>query len=170
MDALDTLFGQIVAVAAQHDMDATIVGGRRWVPSTAEEAGYFDDGRLLKLHPKGVPSRQLLEIELDQTLRIYKHRELGLTEQFKGRSVTVRWVLGFIAANAVLARQVSQDRERTPTINESVAPPTPFAPEELQALQAERHSVSCFCRGLFETCLRCYGTGAYVVDGLGNPV
>jgi hypothetical protein len=171
MDELERLLVEISVVAARHGMSAAIVGSCGWIsPMTSYEPGYYDDGRLLKLTPEGVPNRPLLEIELHLSrLRIYKHRELGLTERFKGRDITVKWVAAFIEANAALAQQLREEGARVAP-NESPSIPPPWAPEELRALRTERHPINCSCGGVNELCARCFGSGTYTVDGLGGPV
>jgi hypothetical protein len=170
MDALDTLMRAISDTAVQHGMEATMVGSRRWISATADEPGYTDDGRLLKLIPRGVPTRPLLEIELDgATPRIYKHRESDLTARFKGRAVTATWVAGFISANSALAHELLSNHA-VPRTPQRASEPQPFVPMEWAALHAERHTVTCSCGGRTETCSRCFGTGTYQVDGLGNAI
>jgi hypothetical protein len=169
MDALDSLLEQIKPVASEHGMDAYIVGSVRWVPPTDHHDGYVDDGRLLKLAPIGVPSRPLLEIEQNNGLRLYKHRDAAATRQYKGRPISAKWVFGFISANSELARQLS-NAQPPPKPSEPPPPPMPYSQQELDALHRERHEQSCSCRGMSENCPRCYGSGKYVVDGLGNRV
>lgn len=40
----------------------------------------------------------------------------------------------------------------------------------IEDLRSERHVVACTCRGEVEGCARCYGSGEYIKDGLGNIV
>ena len=170
MDALDSLLEKITPAAREHGMDAYIVGSIRWVPPTDYHEGYVDDGRLLKLAPIGVPGRPLVEIEVRNGTRLYKHRDPALTRQYKGRFINVKWVLGFISANSELARQLSSI---TPPPNPSVEPappPMPYSQQELDALHEKRHEQSCSCQGTNESCPRCYGSGKYMVDGFGNRV
>ena len=170
MDALDSLLEQIIPVASQHGMDAYIVGSVSWVPATYDHDGYLDDGRLLKLSPAGVPSRPLLAIELSDGLRLYKHKDSALTRQYKGRSITPKWVLGFIAANIDTARHIHNDPPAPKSEPEPRPSPAAYTQQELDELHQERHEVSCSCGGTAENCGRCYGSGRYTVDGLGNRV
>ncbi len=38
----------------------------------------------------------LLEVELNNGLKLYKHRTVSLTQQHKGHIVNVEWINGFI--------------------------------------------------------------------------
>ncbi len=170
MDALESLLEQITPVASQHGMDAYIVGSAYWVPATYDHDAYLEVGRLLKLSPAGVPSRPLLEIEMIDGLRLYKHKDSTLTREYKGRSITSKWILGFIAANAEAAQHISKNPPAPKYEPEPPPNPAPYTQKELDDLHIERHEVSCSCRGVTESCGRCYGSGRYTVDGLGNRV
>lgn len=39
-----------------------------------------------------------------------------------------------------------------------------------ETLKSQRHVVACSCRGEVEGCIRCYGSGEYIKDGLGQIV
>lgn len=170
MDDLESLLEQIMPVASQHGMSAYIVGSANWVPAIYDDDGYLDDGRLLKLSPIGVPSRPLLEIEMSNGLRLYKHKDSALTRQYKGRSITPKWVLGFIEANAEIAQHISNNPPAPKPRPEPPPKSAPYTQQELYSLQKERNEVSCQCRGMTEDCRRCFGSGHYTVDGLGNRV
>jgi|JI10StandDraft_1071094.scaffolds.fasta_scaffold87644_5 hypothetical protein len=174
MDALYRLLRQIGSVASQHGMSAYIVGSAKWVPASHDHVGYFDDGRLLKLSPIGVPSRPLLEIELNDGLRLYKHIDSELTRRYKGRSITTKWVIGFIEANAENAQHIS-DNQPTPKSEPEPEPEPPpkyvqYTQKERDGLHKTRREVICQCRGNNEDCRSCFGSGHYTVDGLGNRV
>lgn len=170
MDVLDTLLGQIRTVASEHSMDAYIVGSLSWVPASDDHDGYLDDGRLLKLSPAGIPSRLLLEVELRNGLRLYRHRDTELTNQYKGRRITPKWVLDFIIANSELARQLSSNPPQLKPAPEPSPSPVSYSQQELDDLHQERREVNCACGGMVENCTRCYGSGIYIVDGLGKRV
>ena len=169
MDALDQLLSQTEQAATNHGMRAYMVGSKMWVPPSYDHDGYFDDGRLLKICPAGVPTCPLLEIELDLCLRIYKHRNSELTAAYKGRSITSAWVINFIVANAATAADIIANRPIVPALPEPT-PPKLLAPEDLEAIRNERKVVSCPCGGVSENCVRCYGSGFYTADGFGNRV
>ena len=168
MDALDSLLEQITQAATDRGMDAYIVGSQAWVPPTHDQDGYWNDGRLLKLSPTDMRTRPLLEVELAGCLRLYKHRDLQLTREHKGRPLSTKWVLGFIEYNSALAKQLLADQQ--PPTEQPEVPHLPYTTEELDALHAERNLINCSCRGTHEDCPRCYGFGSYLVDGLGNRV
>lgn len=171
LDALDYLLRDVTAHAAANGMQAYVVGSASWVPATYEHDGYLDDGRLLKISPKDVPSWPLLEVELNGYLRLYKHRDSELTRQYKGRRLTADWVLKFISANTTLAAEISANRAKSlPAEPVSAPEPPPLSPADAESLYKERITVQCSCGGRIEDCNRCYGSGSYVVDGFGHSV
>jgi len=64
-------------------------------------------GGLVKITPRGVPGKLLLELEqetimLDEAevygdVCLYRHRSAELTERYKGRRIHTEWVLQFLA-------------------------------------------------------------------------
>ena len=169
MDALELLLSQTEQTATNHGMQAYIVGSKRWVSSIYKFDGYFDDGRLLKICPVGVPTCPLLEIEMAWCLRIYKHRNAELTAIYKGRNITSKWVINFIVANAARAADIVINRPISPTFPEPTLPRL-LAPDEMETIRNERKVVSCSCGGVSENCVRCYGSGLYMINGFGNRV
>lgn len=170
VDRLSMLLEVVKDVAESCGMEARIVGHSGWVPATEEHAGYFDDGRLLKLVPKGNPSRLLLEVELSNgVLRLYRHRTPALTGLYRGAALSNGWVLGFIRANEALARDWSHQEVPEPQFKEQVTL-GPLSNEEVSQRRQERVEVRCGCGGQNERCMRCFGSGRYVLDGFGNRV
>ncbi|WP_416262349.1 hypothetical protein [Gibbsiella quercinecans] len=173
MDALDFLLEKIKPIASEHGINTYIVGSLQWVsPSDfiLDDDSYIDDGRLLKLSPIGIPSMPLLEIELNNGLRLYKHRDQALTLQYKGKSIGVKWVIGFILANSKLVQQIRNTHSLHITTIAPTSHPIPFSSQELNSLREERRGQVCSCQGMNENCSRCQGNGKYLVDGLGNSV
>jgi len=50
----------------------------------------------LKLSRSDDKTHVLLEVELNNGLKLYKHRTVSLTQQHKGHIVNVEWINGFI--------------------------------------------------------------------------
>jgi hypothetical protein len=168
MDAFERLVEGVVQAAPKFGMEASVVGGISWVPGSNGRDGYEEDGRLLKIFPSGVPTCLLLEVEFSNGLRLYSHREPALTREFKGRTVTAEWVLAFMAANKDLAVSIKNRPRPAQAEPRRGSPITPYSAEEIAALRAERHTVTCSCRGVAENCRICFGSGTYAADGFGN--
>lgn len=67
-------------------------------------------GGLLKVSPKGVPSKILLELEQESItldderivygdICLYKHKDKNLSMEYKGRKISNKWVLSFLSHN-----------------------------------------------------------------------
>ena len=50
----------------------------------------------MKLSRSDDKTHVLLEVELNNGLKLYKHRTVSLTQQHKGHIVNVEWINGFI--------------------------------------------------------------------------
>ena len=162
---MDKLLEKIKDIAKENYMDAFIVGSK----AHYEDDEYIPDGQLLKLCPKNVKTKVLLEIERGNIL--YRHRNNELTTKHKGRQVNIDWIIGFIKNNKSLAKDLIQEKNNKPLA--PITPPIkpePRTDKEIIELKAERHNVQCACGGLAETCGNCFGRGHYVTDGLGKKV
>lgn len=167
---IEWLLEKIADTAAENSMDAYIVG----VGSYVLHDEYIPDGRLLKLCPKGIKTRVLLELDVwRNSARIHKHRDYELTEEYRGQSVSLEWITGFIRANRAMAEEIILEYDRRALAARVVTPFTSadhLSPEDISAKQMERHQVACACNGMNENCARCLGNGRYIVDGFGNIV
>ena len=170
MDKLDELLRLIRPIADENCMEAFIVGSKAYCDG--DEC--WPDGALLKVCPRGVRTRVLLEIELSgYEIKLYKHRNFELTAKYKGRAVTNDWLVRFIRHNQNLANEIIAEYGKSKDIDCVLGLPAPkkaAPPEYIQKIKAERHNVTCACRGEVEDCVRCYGKGYYTTDGLGNAI
>lgn len=157
-------------------MEAFIIGSKAHYQGDE----YWPDGRLLKICPKGVRTRVLLEVEASWSgldprpwnhYKLYRHRTSELTDKYKGRLISTEWVIEFIRNNKSLAAKIAsthQESEPKPDSGAATPAPVSMSDEELQRRRDERHTVVCFCRGEVESCVYCYGAGHYQTDGFGK--
>jgi hypothetical protein len=146
-------------------MEAFIVGSEGYYSNDE----YIPDGRLLKICPKDVRTKVLLEIEAGN--RIYRHRNYKLTEKYKGRTIGLDWITGFIQDNKNLAESLIKEKSEILNPVKTVAlKPKSLSEEELINLRSERHIKNCECNGRNESCPNCFGKGFYLRDGLGKKV
>ena len=86
-------------------------------------------GELLKFTPKKVYTHLMLELEevnkevytqLDEQpsfqnyIVIYQHRNSELTTKYKGKTVSKKWVLGFLQTHAIEAKKISENYDPPP--------------------------------------------------------
>lgn len=165
---MEKLLKKVIPIAEENNMEAFIVGSKGHYQGDE----YLPDGRLLKLCPKGVKSRVLLEIESNHSdYKLYKHRNLALTNKYKGRIVTEEWIINFIKHNKSVAEEIlasQTENAREPEREESKL--QPLSDDEIQNRKNERHTVTCSCHGEVEDCANCYGKGYYVTDGFGKKI
>ena len=78
-----------------------------------KESEYYEIkilGGLLKVTPKGVPGKLLLELEQETgEVCLYRHRDEELTKKFKGRRVSKDWVRKFLSANVELSKRLTSE-------------------------------------------------------------
>ena len=168
MNTLERMLQTVIPLAAEHGMDAYIVGTHHY----GEE-----DGRLLKVSPVGIRLYAMLELESTwPVVRLYRHRNDELTSQYRGRVVNVEWLKEFIIQNHQLAVRLarewqSQILERPESqFRQPLRRNTPKTVEmDPQTRKKTRLVISCSCHGEVEGCSKCYGSGTYTVDGYGNP-
>ena len=169
MDGLEQLLERIRDFAAAHDMDAFIAGSR-----SRQDDGGLRQTRLLKISPRGVRNRSLLQVTSEGGRFImHAHRSSNLTGIYQGRTIDEKWIRGFIKQNQSLAQTMITERaskEIQGSTKPSKPEPRAIPPEERRKRQAERHTVKCSCLGEVEDCVRCFGKGFYTADGLGNPI
>lgn len=169
MDTLEHMLQTVIPIAKEHSMEAYIVGTYR----TGEE-----DGRLLKVSAIGNRSYVLLELESTFPLvRLYRHRTEKLTSQYKGRVVNVEWLKKFIIQNHQLAVRIAREwqsqvlEQSESQFRQPLRRDTPRTDHsDPQTRKTTRLVISCSCHGEVEGCSKCYGSGAYTVDGYGNLV
>ena len=169
MTTLERMLHAVIPLAAEHSMDAYIVGTYQY----GEE-----DGRLLKVSPAGIRSYALLELESTwPAVRLYRHRNDELTAQYRGRVVNLDWLKDFIVQNHELAVQLAREgqfqiTEQTESqFRQPLRRNTPKKDEvDPETRKKTRLVISCSCHGEIEGCSKCYGSGTYTVDGYGNPV
>lgn len=100
MDLLEKTLENIKDLAQEKNLYAYISGKKNKIFLENSSHRYcIDDGRLLKLSRMNDKKCVLLEIELNNGLKLYKHRTEVLTRKYKGRSVSLEWIKGFINAN-----------------------------------------------------------------------
>lgn len=166
---MEKLLNEIRPIADENGMEAFIVGSK----AHYEGDEYWPDGRLLKICPKGVRTRVLLEIEAGWGgYKLYRHRSSELTERYKGRQITPDWIIGFLRNNASLAAEIAADNP-SPELSPPRTPapkPLPLSDDEIEEKRKERRTVSCLCRGEVEDCMYCFGKGFYEIDGFGNRI
>jgi hypothetical protein len=171
MNTLQRMLQTVIPLAAEHSMDAYIVGTHHF----GEE-----DGRLLKVSPVGIRSYTLLELESTwPAVRLYRHRNDELTSQYRGRVVNLEWLKEFIIQNHQLAVRLArewQSQVHEQPVSQFRQPlrrstGTPKKDEvDPQTRKKTRLVISCSCHGEVEGCSKCYGSGTYTVDGYGNAV
>jgi len=113
----------------------------------------------LKLSRSDDKTHVLLEVELNNGLKLYKHRTVSLTQQHKGHIVNVEWINGFIKTNG--DNSIFSETKKTQNIEEKIQRKT--------YKQIFDTSDSIFCKqcggdgGLNGRCPRCSGEwfGAY---------
>lgn len=166
---MEKLLEEIRPIAEEYGMEAFVVGSK----AHYEGGEYWPDGRLLKICPKGVRTRVLLEIEATWGgYKLYRHRSSDLTEKYKGRQITRDWVIAFLKNNAVVAAEIGADNspaEPKPVLL-TRPKPLPLSDEEIEKKRNERRMVSCSCRGEVEDCMYCSGKGFYETDGFGKRI
>ena len=80
--------------------------------------------------------------------------------------------------SAELKQQIEQIKTKNAALEYKISKVSPAEWERIKkaeeteavARRSERRTVKCSCLGEVENCYRCYGSGAYQVDGYGNPV
>ena len=111
----------------------------------------------------------MLEIEKGNIL--YRHRNNQLTKEFKGRKVSLDWILNFIKQNSALAKNIIAEEKNKPEIDKTPhIKPEPYSEEEIKKLRLQRNTVHCSCGGMQDNCTNCFGKGYYITDGLGKKV
>ena len=106
MATLDQLLSQTEELATSCGMHAKVV----WLKSRGHPDqgldGLLSDGGLFIISPIDVPDISILEVERQDHLRIYKHRNSELSNDYWGHRITVDWVKKFIIANAAFAADI----------------------------------------------------------------
>lgn len=164
---MEELLDRIKHIADECGMDVFVVGSKAHYKGDE----FWPDGRLLKICPKGVRSRVLIEIEAGSGgYLIYKHRTSELTARYKGRKISSDWLVDFVKHNQAFAKDIAAANpppEPPPSI-EPAQGAKPMSQDEIEKRKQERHIVRCFCRGEVEDCAYCNGAGFYETDGLGR--
>lgn len=115
--------------------------------------------RFLSIHPSGVRSKTLLELEKPRKgsgFIISQHKNTELTNEFRGKRVSAEWVKKFIEYNNELSAELSKESSYSET--------------QIIKLKGELRQIECKCRGEVENCQRCFGSGSYTVNALGQIV
>ena len=162
MGYVDRALDKISKIADSNGMEAYLTGVYKYTDKS--------DPRLLKIAPKGLRTRVLLEIDFQwRQMRIYRHRTQDLTDKHRGDSVSIGWIVGFIEANTKYAEHLAtaSTADHSEEVRLKVAAQKSQKPSA-QELKHKRLLVECKCRGEVEKCNRCQGSGQYWTDGFGN--
>jgi hypothetical protein len=170
---MDNLLSDIEQQATKSGMEAYIVGSKGFFDAKSEM--WIPDGRLLKVCPVGVKTRVLLEIDNVSKFGKYKlfsHRTEELTREFRGRYVSVDWIIQFIKINEAVAKSISAKAKASAEFEEKEKSKKVVAKnlsdEEISEKKSQRLMVNCPCGGMNDRCNFCYGRGRYETNGLGT--
>lgn len=92
--------------------------------NTASEYGFNIElsNKILKIIPKWKNNQPILELMFSKHLNktiIYKHRNIELTREHKGKPVSKKWVINFIETNRQTQNMTYQFKLRKKLINKS---------------------------------------------------
>ncbi|OUR67040.1 hypothetical protein A9Q80_05530 [Cycloclasticus sp. 46_83_sub15_T18] len=157
-DALKILKRSVTKVATECNIETRVLGG------------------LLKFTPIGVYDKVLLELEQPsygyETV-IYKHRDSALTSEHKGKSVSKKWVIGFLKHNSIDAKRLIDEKKHNDSKSENAKKDNTQTPkshlataqikEETNYGYSEGKSICRACNGdggSAGQCYRCSGSGS----------
>ncbi len=158
---MQVLLKNIKPCVDANNMEAFIIGSDTHYDEKHET--FCTDGRLLKIYPRGVRTRTILQIEAcGSKFKVYNNRDSKLD----GKFITEQEIVNFIITNNELAQKIIDEDNAKKNQPDLWSNNKPYQ----RYYSSERRTVPCRCAGEVETCPYCFGKGEYVIDGYGHKI